>query len=85
MISPTARPPSELTKPSTHCASASIFPVSAVKVEKVVNAPMNPVRINNLASLPITIRSIASAQTSPNRKHPILLTISVPHGNKAPE
>ena len=58
-------------------ASLKSAPVSNVKVEKVVKAPMKPMSATARASPLMTSLSSASVQMSPKRKHPAMLTAKV--------
>jgi hypothetical protein len=48
--------------------------------EKVVNPPRKPVTKNN-CQLRLTLPFSLNPNTSPIRKHPIILTVKVPNGN----
>ena len=73
-----------MPKARANSESRRSSPVSNMKVEKVVNAPMKPTSTTALASPEITSLSSASDQTKPKRKVPEMFTANVPQGKAPP-
>ncbi len=62
----------------SHCPCSNSNNVSAAKLEKVVNAPKNPVKKNKRQYISALKRPTSKAKKKPAKKEPRVFTIKVP-------